>query len=167
MEKAIPLSRKVSQTQVLAPFDLVIASAGGHPKDLNLYQAQKALAHAATITRDGGTILVVAACPEGSGSRGYEAWMEDVGSYEQVLAKFEREGFRIGPHKAFQIARDASRVQALLVSEMAPTLVRRLLLTPATSIDSALNNVLPVLPADARVGIMPRASSTIAYVPHQ
>ena len=56
-------------------------------------------------------------------------------SYDEVFAKFEREGFQIGPHKAFQIARDAARVRAILVSEMAPELVRRLLLTPAESID--------------------------------
>jgi len=164
METAIPLSRQVSQVSVAAPSDLVIASAGGHPKDLNLYQAQKALAHAALITHDGGTLLVVAACPEGAGSREYESWMEDVSSYNEVFAKFRREGFRVGPHKAFQIARDAARVQTFLVSEMAPALVRRLLLTPAASIAAALELVLPSLPRDARVSIMPRASSTIPQV---
>ena len=161
METAIPLSRQVSQVSVAAPSDLVIASAGGHPKDLNLYQAQKALAHAALITRDGGTLIVVAACPEGAGSQEYESWMEDVSSYNEVFAKFRREGFRVGPHKAFQIARDAARVQTFLVSEMAPALVRRLLLTPAASIAAALELALPSLPRDARVSIMPRASSTI------
>ena len=87
--------------------------------------------------------------------------MAGVRSYDEVVAKFEREGFRIGPHKAFQIARDAARVQAILVSEMAPESVRRLLLTPAKTIDEALGLALPHLPMNARVGIMPRASSTI------
>jgi lactate racemase len=163
MDAAIPLSRQVSQAPVAAPFDLVIASAGGHPKDLNLYQAQKALAHAAQVARDGGTVIIVAACPEGTGSPSYEAWMADVGSYHEVFAKFEREGFRVGPHKAFQIARDACRVRTFLVSEMSPGLVRRLLLTPADSIDDALDLALPDLAKDARVGILPRASSTIPY----
>jgi nickel-dependent lactate racemase len=161
IKAAIPFNWRVSQSPVSAPFDLVIASAGGHPRDLNLYQAQKALATAALVTRDGGTVIVVAACPEGSGSRDYEEWMAGVRSYAKVFAKFERQGFRIGPHKAFQIARDAARVRVILVSEMAPELVRRLLLTPAKNIDEALGLALPALPTDARVGIMPRASSTI------
>lgn len=164
MEAAIPLSRRVSQVPVAVPFDLVIASAGGHPKDLNLYQAQKALAHASLVTRDGGTVIVVAACPEGAGSRSYEAWMAGLGSYEQVFTKFEQEGFRVGPHKAFQIARDAARLRTILVSSMAPALVRRLLLTPAASIDEALELILPNLPGGAHVAIMPRASSTIPHV---
>jgi nickel-dependent lactate racemase len=161
MDAGIPLSRSISQVAVAAPFDLVIASPGGHPKDINLYQSQKALAHASLVTREGGAVIVVAACPEGTGSRDYEAWMVGVRSHDEVFVKFEYEGFRIGPHKAFQIARDAARVRAILVSEMAPELVRRLLLTPAKSLNEALGLVLPDLPTDARVGIMPRASSTI------
>lgn len=161
MEAAIPLSRQVSQATVSAPFDLVIASAGGHPKDLNLYQAQKALAHAALVTRDGGTVIVVAACPEGAGSQEYETWMDGIQSHEEVLAHFRREPFRVGPHKALLVSRDAVRVRTLLVSEMAPESVRRLLLTPAKHIDEAIDLTLPHLPARARVGIMPRASSTI------
>ncbi len=164
MEAAIPLSRQVCQTMVAAPFDLIVASPGGHPKDINVYQAQKALAHAGLVTRDGGTVVLAAACPGGSGSRGYEDWVRGVQSCERVLTRFRREGFRVGPHKAFQIARDAVRVRVLLVSEMAPDLVRYLLLTPASSVDEALAVALGDLPAGARVGIMPQAGSTIPCV---
>lgn len=161
MQAAIPLSRQVSEVPVAAPFDLTIASAGGHPKDLNLYQAQKALAHAALVTRDGGAVIVVAACPEGAGDPGYAAWMEGVRSYAEVFAKFRREGFRVGPHKAFQIARDANRVRTFLVSEMATEEVQRLLLTPAASVDAALAMALPHIHSNAHVGVMPRAANTI------
>ncbi len=164
MEIGIPLSRKVCQVAVAAPFNLVIASPGGHPKDINVYQTQKALAHANLITRDGGMVILAAACPEGSGSRNYEVWMEGVHSHEEVLNRFEREGFRVGPHKAFQIARDAARVRVLLVSDMDPDFVRYLLLTPASGVDEALVTTLADLPAGARVGIMPRALSTIPHV---
>jgi nickel-dependent lactate racemase len=164
MAAAIPLSQEISQAPVAVPFDLMIASAGEHPKDLNLYQAQKALAHAALVTRNGGVVIVVAACPEGTGSREYEAWMAGMGSYEDVFARFERERFRVGPHKAAQIARDAARVRTFLVSEMAPALVQRLLLTPASSVDAALRLAMPDLRQDILVGIIPRAALTIPYL---
>jgi nickel-dependent lactate racemase len=147
-----------------AAYDLVIASPGGHPKDINLYQSQKAVAHASQVTRDGGALILVAACPEDVGSPSYEEAMEGMGSHEEVLDRFAREPFRIGPHKAFLMSRDAVRVQIVLVSEMDPAAVRRLLLTPARSIDEALDLVLASLPSGARVGILPRASSTIPYV---
>ncbi|HSJ56584.1 MAG TPA: lactate racemase domain-containing protein, partial [Anaerolineae bacterium] len=161
MEAAVPASQQVSQVVVRAPFDLVIASPGGHPKDLNLYQTQKALAHGSLVVRDGGALILVAACPAGVGSQGYEAWMEGKSSHEEVMASFAREPFRVGPHKAYLVSRDAARVRTILVSEMAPALVRDLLLEPMESIDAALGLLLPGLPAGARVGILPMASSTI------
>jgi nickel-dependent lactate racemase len=163
MEQGIPLVRKLYQIQVSAPFDLIIASPGGHPKDINLYQSQKALAHASLVTRQGGAIVLVAACPEGTGSQSYEQWMEGLTSYEAVFQKFEREGFRIGPHKAFLIARDAARVRVLLVSHMPPDLVKRLLLAPVSSLDEAVSLARQALtvPGHLRVGVMPWANAII------
>jgi nickel-dependent lactate racemase len=161
METGIPLVRELWQVTVSAPFDLVVASPGGHPKDINLYQSQKALAHASLVTRKGGSVILTAACPEGAGSQRYEAWMSGMHSSDEVLTRFEKEGFCLGPHKAYQIARVASRVRVFLVSDMSPGRVRRLLLTPAGGLDKALAMTLPDLPASGRVGILPRASSTI------
>ena len=160
MQAGIPLAEAIATVPVAAPFDLTLASPGGHPKDINLYQAQKALAHAALVTRPGGTIILAAACPEGAGSDHYERWMADVDSYEAVFAKFARESFHIGPHKAYQIARDAARVRVRLVTDMPPDLARRLLLPPA-ALDDALAEALASLPPGGRVGILPNANATV------
>jgi nickel-dependent lactate racemase len=161
MREGIPLVRALYEVQVSAPFDLMIVSSGGHPKDINLYQSQKGLAHATLVTKEGGTIILVAACPEGAGSQSYERWMAGMTSYDAVFERFEREGFRVGPHKAFQIARDAARAQVFLVSHMPPDLVRRLLLTPAGSLEAAIALARDSLPPRARVGVMPWANATI------
>jgi nickel-dependent lactate racemase len=164
MHHGIPQVRELYQVRVPEPFDLVIASPGGYPKDINLYQAQKGLAHAALVTKAGGTIILVAACPEGTGSDKYEQWMEGLTSYEAVFERFRQEGFRIGPHKAFQIARDAARVRVILVSEMEADFVRRLLLTPTAGLDQALATALADLPPEARLGVMPLANATIPVI---
>ena len=161
MRRGIPLARKIYQVQVPAPFDLIIASPGGHPKDINLYQAHKALAHASLVMEDGGTVILVAACPEGTGSVSYERWMEGVTSYKVVFEKFKREGFRVGPHKAYQISRDASCVRTLVLSQMPHELAKRMLLNPVASLDEAFSIALHDLPPDARIGVMPAANSTI------
>jgi len=161
MQAGIPLARQIYQVEVAKPFDLMIVSPGGHPKDINLYQTQKGLAHAALVTKEGGTMILAAACPEGTGSAAYEQWMEGLASYQAVFERFEREGFRVGPHKAFQIAHDASRMRVLLLSQMAPDFVRRLLLTPVATIEEALSLALAGLQPQARIGLMPLANATI------
>ena len=162
MRAGVPLARQVCQVEVAGRYDLLIASPGGHPKDINVYQAQKALAHAALITRAGGTVIVCAACPEGSGSRQYEEWMR-LGrrSYTEVIEQFQREGFRIGPHKAFQIARDASQVKLRWLSEMSRELAGLLLLNPIEDLQSAVDAAVAELGPAARVGILPLANATI------
>lgn len=163
MEAGIPLARAIFETPIPALYDLVIAAAGGYPKDINFYQAQKALAHASLAVKEHGLIILVAACPEGLGSRGYERWMLEDGptSYAEVFTRFEQEGFRVGPHKAMLVARDGARLRGLwLVSELAPDVVRRLLLTPA-SLEEALTSALALLPPAARIGIMPLANATV------
>ena len=164
MRAGVPLSRQVCQVGVSTKYGLVISSPGGHPKDINVYQAQKGLAHAALITREGGTIILVAACPEGTGSQHYESWMLGKRSYPEVLERFSAEGFRIGPHKAYQIARDASRMHLLFCSGMDEGLSRALLLNPVKDLQAAVGLALPDLRPGERIGVLPHASSTIPYL---
>ena len=102
----------------------------------------------------------MAACPEGSGSRGYEKWVIGMSSHESVLERFKNEGFRIGPHKAFQIARDASTRRLLMVTEMPAKLCRELLLTK-TTLEEALAAALKDLAPGSRIGILPCGNATI------
>jgi nickel-dependent lactate racemase len=116
------------------------------------------------VTRAGGTIILAAACPEGSGSATYEQWMKGKTSFQEVMASFQQEGFRVGPHKAFQIARDAASVRLLWLSEMPDAFVRQMLLTPVGSLEAALARAFAGLPVEARIGIMPLANATIPIV---
>ncbi len=166
MLAAIPQARALYKAPVTAPFDLMIASPGGHPKDINVYQAQKGLAHAALVTRAGGWLILCAACPEGSGNRDYEDWMRHsrIRSHADVFERFARDGFRVGRHKAYQVSRDASRLHVTLVSELDAALSRMLLLNPAANLQSAIDQALDQLPEDARIGLMPAANATLPVV---
>jgi nickel-dependent lactate racemase len=145
-------------------YAVVVSSAGGHPKDLNVYQAQKAVQSAALIVRPGGTIVLVAACPEGSGSEGYERWVAERRTHRQVLDDFAAEGFRIGPHKAFQLARDAQLARIVAVSELPAELADRLLLETAPSVQAAIDDALGSLPAGERIAVLPHAPRIIPEV---
>lgn len=160
MLQGIPITQKVCQVEVMQKFDLVIASVGGHPKDINLYQSQKALTQASMITRDGGVVILVAACPEGSGSKAFEDFIKDIEKPQDVFPKFEREGFQIGPHKAFQFARELIRIKVILVSEMPSDFVHSLFLIPERGVQTAYELALTMVPHDPTLAIMPHAINT-------
>ena len=163
MQAGIPEVRALYQAPVAEPFDLMIASPGGHPKDINIYQSQKGMAHAASVTRSGGRLILCAACPEGSGNADYETWMADprIRSHADVFERFERDGFQVGRHKAFQVSRDAARMHTSLVSELDADFTRSLLLHPQPNLQTAIDDALAHLPRAARIGVMPAANATI------
>ena len=66
---------KLYQVAISAKADIVVTSPGGFPKDLNIYQAQKALDNAKHAVRDGGVIVWLAAAGEGLGEATFEKWM--------------------------------------------------------------------------------------------
>jgi lactate racemase len=166
MNAAIPVVRRLFGVSVPQLYDLVIASPGGAPKDINLYQSQKALTHAARITRDGGWVVLLAACPEGSGSQAYEDYVTQGKSHRSIIKQFASGYFKVGPHKALMIAREAVRVNIVLVSDLPPQTVKRWKLTPS---QPELTNALikwigAKLPEGAQVAILPAATRTMTEV---
>lgn len=164
MQVGVALCKEVCQVCVHEKHSLIIVSPGGHPKDINLYQSQKGLAHAALITKPGGTIILVAACPEGTGSTHYENWIRGKSSNEEVIKQFTTEKFRIGPHKAFLIARVSLQVQLLFYSEINTDFSKTLLLEPITDLQQVIDSLIKELDPGERIGYLPHASSTIPYV---
>jgi len=112
--------------------DLVIASPGGHPKDIDLYQSQKAIEEATQVVQPNGNVLVTAQCGEGSGSQQFEAWMEEAYTADDIIRRI-KEDFIMGGHKAYQIAREVQRASVHLYSEIPPGRVRSWLMTPVRS----------------------------------
>lgn len=165
MKVGIPISRNFCQTEVSNKnFDLVIASPGGYPKDINLYQAQKALSHAASITRDGGCVILVAECSEGIGSKSYEDFMDGITAIPDVFEKITKQGFSVGPHKALQFAREQKRIMIIVVSTIDKSKIESLFLKSAKTIDKAVELSGNYLPKNPTIAIMPKATNTIPYV---
>ena len=163
MQAAIPVVRQIYEVPIDKPFDLLITSPGGYPKDINLYQAHKAVTPTFHVTRKGGGLILLAACEEGIGHTRYAQWMQNHAftSHEDVLKAFAEEPFQLGPHKAFLFARQASQLRGIwIVSDVAADEIKRLLLNPAT-LPEALSAIIPSLPTGARVGIIPYANATI------
>ena len=75
-KKAVSFARKLFISETNEKADAVIASPGGHPKDLDLLQSHKSLLHASYGVKEGGEILFFAECSEGVGSKGLEKLFE-------------------------------------------------------------------------------------------
>ena len=137
--------------------DVVIASPGGVPKDINLYQAQKTLDNVAGAVRDGGVIVLVARCREGFGQQTFEGWMRDMGSPQVLIDRIQRE-FVLGGHKAAAIAGLLARVGVFLVSEFPDDVVRSMCMEPYATVGDAVQAALERCGPDARCLVVPHGN---------
>jgi nickel-dependent lactate racemase len=103
-------------SEVESAADIVIASQGGYPKDMNLYQSHKALENVKGITADNGTIILLASCCEGFGNDTFEQWMTGRNDYDYLNEKISRK-FVLGGHKAVAISKILTKKDVLLYSD--------------------------------------------------
>lgn len=146
-----------------APADIVIVSQGGAPKDLNLYQTQKALDNARHAVRQGGVIVLIGSCREGLGERVFQEWMTTSPSPEAMVERIGRD-FQLGGHKAAAIAMTLQKAKIFLVSDLEPDFVRSIFLTPMPSAQAALDAAFAELGPAATVLAMPFGGSTLPRI---
>ncbi|MGI9860519.1 hypothetical protein SDD30_03910 [Moorella naiadis] len=142
------------------PADIVIASAGGFPKDINLYQAQKAIDNARRAVRPGGILILVAACPEGLGDEAFTRWIAAAQKPEDLIARIHT-NFELGGHKAAAIAMVLKDIQIYLVSSLPEQVVQQVFVEPFTSLPEAYNRALGEIGPEAKVLLIPQAGSVL------
>ena len=96
--------------------DIVLASPGGYPYDIDLVQGKKAIVPATECVNPGGVVVLLAACPDGWGAEGtFQEWLLTK-SPEQVLRDVkDRELFSLGAHGAYILAKPIVEKEASVV----------------------------------------------------
>lgn len=143
--------------------DIVLVSQGGAPKDMNLYQTQKALDNARHAVNKGGIIILIGSCKEGLGEKVFEEWMTKSPSPASMIERIGRD-FQLGGHKAAAIAMTLEKAEVWLVSDMEPEFVRSIFLNPQPSVQTALDRAFEKLGPDASVLAMPFGGSTLPRI---
>jgi nickel-dependent lactate racemase len=140
--------------------DLVIASCGGFPWDINLLQAHKGLRNASLAARDGGSVLLVAECSQGVGSPtlerglGYGTWRE--------ADEAARRSYVLNAHTAVALLQQASRVKLHMVGGAGELPCARSWARHFEDVRDALNAALSAAgSAGPRTVYMPLAGITV------
>ncbi|MFO7942570.1 MAG: nickel-dependent lactate racemase [Bacillota bacterium] len=162
---------EMNQIEIPTRADFVVAGAGGHPKDMNLYQAQKALEFATHFAREGAPILLVAACSEGYGNEVMAKWFREGEGPKSLLTRL-REEFELGGHKAAMIARAVVRNPVWIVSDMSKRAVSDAFLRyvthdagqPIRLPAELINHIQDGWQNDSQIYVLPNAASMLARV---
>jgi nickel-dependent lactate racemase len=140
--------------------DIVVVSPGGYPKDINLYQAQKALDNAKHAVREGGVVILLASCKEGFGEKVFEKWMTRANSPDEMIEEIQR-NFELGGHKGAAIAMVLKTNDVYLVSDLDDETVIKIFMKPYKDIQTAFDDAVKKLGPDSKVIVMPYGGSTL------
>ena len=153
----------INKSKIKERADIVITTPGGFPKDINLYQAQKALDNAKHAVKDGGIIILVASCKEGLGEQVFERWLLEARKPETLVQKIKTK-FELGGHKAAAIGMVLQHVRIFIVSDLDKHLVKEIFMEPFNDIQEAIDEAIKELGDDAKIIVMPSGGSTLPQV---
>lgn len=144
------------------PADLAVISCGGHPKDINFIQAHKALDYGVQAVRPGGTVILLAACPDGFGNATFFDWFnyEDLEVFEKAL----RARYEINGQTAHATLTKARSWRVILVSGFSREQTERMGMIKADDLDAALQMAYEHLPADPEVVVIPDGGSVFPVI---
>lgn len=161
--QGVEQAKKLFHHQLPSLYDMVICSAGGEPKDLNLYQGIKSLYNAKQAVRQGGIIVFCASCKEGYGNGEFQRWMEVIADPRKIAKKFA-EQFVLGGHKAADAVEYTTYAQVYMVSDLAESIQKLLGTVPYASAQEAVDAALAQL-TDPKILVMPYGSLTFVQTP--
>lgn len=97
-------------------YDLVIASSGGYPKDINFIQAHKSVHHAAAFVKDGGKLIVLSECIDKIGSDYFMKFLE-AGSFDAAFEMLA-ENYEGNGGTALSMMTKAKRIQIFMLTSL-------------------------------------------------
>ena len=145
--------------------DIAVTSNGGHPLDQNVYQAVKGMTAGEAATREGGVIVMCAACGDGHGGEGFYRALAEAESPTALLEKFlavPRDKTAPDQWEAQILARVLSKRRVVLVSrDCDHALLRDMGLIPASSLEEGLAIATALTHPRATVAAIPEGVAVI------
>ncbi len=119
--------------------EIVIASGGGFPHDINMIQAHKALDSAANACRENGTIIFLAECENGLGRNDFLDWFESENS--EKLAERLSESYQVNGQTAWSLLKKAERFNIQILTSLPEQETRPMRLQKARDLNEILSEI--------------------------
>ena len=140
--------------------DLVIASACGFPKDMNLYQTGKTIFNCWEAAKPGGAIIVLSACSEGYGNKEMQRMLQEFKNSDEREVELRRK-FSIEKHIGYCTGQVAEQHDLHLVTNMDSSLLEGTGIKASKTIEEALEKVYAYHGRTPKTLLMPQGANTL------
>ena len=159
-QQACQMVERIFGVPIEAKADIVVASAGGYPKDINLYQSQKTIDNAVYAMQPGGVAVILAQCPLISDPPEFFDWFRypDIPTLEAAA----RDNFLISSWLAIRQMEYKNQGTIILLTEKENMdMARRAHVEPVSTISAALELAYQKCDTPTpQITVMPQGANT-------
>lgn len=145
--------------------DIVITSNGGYPLDQNVYQSVKGMTAAEAACRDGGVIIISAACNDGHGGESFYRNLSEAPTPQAVLDKVlgvPRDKTQPDQWEFQILARVLSKHTVIMVTtDCDHSMLEKMHIRAASTLDEALSLARSITGSDSKIAVIPDGVSVI------
>jgi nickel-dependent lactate racemase len=167
-QEGVALARQVYE--VACPGGMDIAVAAGYPYEINLYQAVRATEYAEAVVRKGGSVVLVAPCPDGIGGEEIYRLMSDAtktpdGFLRDVVRRNGRVTFSV---MGYSLARIKAEKKLYIVTDgISAVELEAMGLRHLASLQDGVDALLKEYGPRAQVAVFPMGSTTVPVINQQ
>ncbi len=158
-QAAVKLAEKVCVVPVKEKADIVVAVAGA-PLDATLYQAHKAIENTKSVMKEGGVMILVAACGEGMGNDAFVKLLSESNELSDIV-KAVKAGYKLGYHKSSKLAELMMGSEVWVVSDLSDADIDNIFMKPFNDVQAAINAALKLKGSAAKVLLVQDACVTV------
>ncbi len=151
--------RKLYAIKVKEKADITIASAGGYPKDINLYQSVKTIGNSLYAGVEDSVLIVIAECREGVGTDEFTKLFKykTLNDMETALKK----DFTVPGYAAYKTLYSSKHRKVFLVSSLEDEIVRKFGFIPVKSLKNAVELAYKLSVDNPRIALIPYGGDTL------
>ena len=146
--------------------DIVVTSNGGYPLDQNVYQAVKGMTAGEAVCRNGGVIILAAACNDGHGGYSFFQELLQAASADELLEKTAHipRNQTIPDQWQYQILARILKCHTVIVvtRDCDHAMLEKMHLLAASSMDEAVAMARKIVGQNASLSVIPDGVSVVA-----
>jgi nickel-dependent lactate racemase len=140
--------------------DIIIASAGGYPKDINLYQTIKTMDNALYGGKENSVLILLSECIDGLGSDEFADWFKY--STLEDMENALKENFTVPGYAAYKTAYTAKYRKVVLISSLDDELVKSFNMIPCHDLNEAVRMAYDMCDyEEPKITLMPYGGNTL------
>ena len=152
--------RNLYGVQVQNQADIIVASAGGYSKDINLYQTIKTMDNALYGGKEDSVLVLLSECRDGLGADEFADWFK-----YKTLEEMEnalKENFTVPGYAAYKTAYTARYRKVILISNIDDKVIKDFNMIPCHNLDDAMNMAYEICKEEnPKVILMPYGGNTL------